>query len=100
MTSEGDRTRDYTRDFSRLILDVLRAPGTANPNELLIAADAVLNTFRDGDDRTPFLRSLACRAMDWCVFGTDEHYQHLKLAARAFSLGCDLIRAADKIGNH
>jgi len=96
MTPEGG----YTRQFSRLICDALRDPATADKNALLTAANAVLDTFKaDDDDRAPFVRTLAYRAMDWVVFEYPEYHEELKLAVKAFNLACDVIRIADKIGN-
>jgi hypothetical protein len=86
---------DSARRFSKAVTDVLR--GTPDPNELLVASDAVLNTFRTGDDRISFLRHLAFKCCDWSVFQTDEYLAQLKLAARAFNLACDIKHTADRI---
>ena len=95
MTSEGDSTRR----FSRLILDALRDPAIVDKNALLTAASAVLDTFKPGDDdRAPFLRSLAYKAMDWAVFEYPEYYTELEMAARTFNMTCSIIRTAEKIG--
>ena len=45
------QVQDTARRFSAAVCAALK--GTADPNDLLVAADAALNTFRDGDDRIP-----------------------------------------------
>jgi hypothetical protein len=95
MTSEGNSARQFTQ----LILAALRAPGTVDKNALLTAASAVLDTFKDGDDeRAPFLRSLAYKAMGWAVFEYPECYDEFRLATRAFGMACSLI-TAEKAAN-
>jgi hypothetical protein len=92
--------RDIASRFSRLIFAALESPATADKGELLVAASAFLDAAQAGDPNLlPIARSMASKAMDWCMFGTPECYRELKIAAQTFNLDIRIATAVDKMAH-
>jgi hypothetical protein len=80
-------TADIAHRFSRLIFAAVEAPESVDRSALLEAADAFLNAAQAGDpDGLAMARTMAARAMDWCVWSTPEYYNALARAVHAFRM--------------
>jgi hypothetical protein len=91
MTAEGDPSRQ----LARLVLSALDNPETADPNALLVAADAFLNVVRqDGTEPelTDATRDMANAACDWAVFGDGADHTRLENCAKAYWMVSQLLK--------
>jgi hypothetical protein len=80
--------------FGRLVIQAAEDPDSADRNTLLTAADEFLNACPPDDSPARSLaRTMAYRAMDWCVW--PETYPELVRAVERFSMSIEIKTAIE-----
>ena len=75
------------RGFGRLAIQAVDYPDRVDRNQLLLAADAMLNVRPAGESEALSLAvTMALRACDWCVWDTPGNHARLTRAVHAFGM--------------